>query len=233
MQINCPKCNEFKQQNEENFHFRRDTQKFRTICKTCINSAKIDYNRKYKAQSSVKEHELLYRQENKARKKAYDEANYKNNKELIQQKSKINSLRYYHKNKENILKNRQDKRNQEGRVSYKSIGECIIQSFLNKNNIEFKSEISLNCRTYEGNLVSFDFYLKKQNLVIEFHGAQHYKFNDFFHKTKKEFFRRLRNDKIKKEYCLNNKINFLEISYKDIKNIENILKKQIKKWQKN
>lgn len=38
---------------------------------------------------------------------------------------------------------------------------------------------------------------------------------------------RLKKDNIKKEYCIKNNIKLIEISYKDYKNIENILIKEL------
>ena len=74
----------------------------------------------------------------------------------------------------------------------------------------------------------FDFFLPDFNILIEYHGVQHYRFlhNDFFggEKALKE---RQKRDKIKKDYAHKNNFNFLEIPYTDFNNIENILKKRI------
>ena len=62
----------------------------------------------------------------------------------------------------------------------KSRGEKEIMGILEKMNIKFEDEyefIKLSKRR-------FDFYLPKYNLVIEYHGIQHFKFIKFFHKTK-------------------------------------------------
>lgn len=75
----------------------------------------------------------------------------------------------------------------------------------------------------------FDFYLPYYNMIIEFNGLQHYKPIKFFGGD--EGFEKLKiRDKIKKEYCIDNKINLIIISYKD--NIENILTNETKRFKK-
>jgi len=59
-----------------------------------------------------------------------------------------------------------------------------------------------------------DFYLPEKNVVIEYNGEQHYKPNEFYG-GKKGFELTQKRDKIKKEYCLNNGIDFLEIKFSD------------------
>ena len=66
----------------------------------------------------------------------------------------------------------------------------------------------------------FDFYLPDYNLAIEYQGEQHYRDNGFF-KDKLEVIQR--RDEIKRKYCQENNIKLLEISYKDFKNINQII----------
>jgi hypothetical protein len=48
-----------------------------------------------------------------------------------------------------------------------------------------------------------------------------------FYKTQDDFQERIRLDKIKEDYCKNNNIDLLIISYKEIKQLENILSDKI------
>lgn len=68
----------------------------------------------------------------------------------------------------------------------------------------------------------FDFYLPVYNMCIEVQGEQHYKPTTFGGRSKlqsvKVFLMQKKRDKIKEEYCLNNKIYLLKISYIDIQN---------------
>lgn len=68
----------------------------------------------------------------------------------------------------------------------------------------------------------FDFYLPQYSMVIETHGAQHYEEVKFY-KTNEHT---LKSDKIKKEYCKDNDIQYCEINCSSGKNIDTI--KQLK-----
>ena len=100
----------------------------------------------------------------------------------------------------------------------KSKGERYIHNYLKENNIEFQTEFIININNIN---LRFDFYLPVQNLFIEYDGIQHFKPIDFF--GGKEYFNKLKQyDKLKNEYCNDNNINLIRISYKD--NIINILR---------
>lgn len=73
-----------------------------------------------------------------------------------------------------------------------------------------------------GNL-SYDFYIEKYNLLIEYQGEQHERYIKGFHKSKKDFKKQQEHDRKKKEYALSNGYNFLEIWYWNFDNIEKIL----------
>ena len=65
----------------------------------------------------------------------------------------------------------------------------------------------------------FDFYIKKYNLLIEVDGEGHYepiRFNGCSKKVaEKNFKDTKKRDKIKDEYCIDNNIPLLRISYKE------------------
>ncbi len=78
-------------------------------------------------------------------------------------------------------------------------------------------------------LLKFDFYLPNNNLVIEFHGAQHYKPVDFSHsKTEIEtlecFNNYVRRDIIKAKWCEENNVSLLIIKYTEMEKIEQLIK---------
>ena len=75
------------------------------------------------------------------------------------------------------------------------------------------------------NKLRCDFYLTDQNTVIEFNGIQHYQAIDFFG-GKSKFKEQVRNDRIKKEYCLENNIGFEIIKYDE--KIEDRIKEILK-----
>jgi len=104
----------------------------------------------------------------------------------------------------------------------KSKGEKSIKEYLENNNIEFKREYRfLDCR-YKLPL-PFDFYLPNYNLLIEYHGRQHYDKTNGYFGGQEALDERKTKDKIKRDYCKNNNIELIEIPYWEFKNIENIL----------
>lgn len=73
-----------------------------------------------------------------------------------------------------------------------------------------------------GGLLSYDFYLPKYNLLIEYQGEFHD--GTAYQQTKEDFEKQLEHDRRKREYAENNNIKLLEIWYWDFDNIESILK---------
>jgi len=78
-----------------------------------------------------------------------------------------------------------------------------------------------------GGLLSYDFYIPKINLLIEYQGEMHERFVRGIHKSIKDFEKQVEHDRRKKEYAEQNKYNFLEIWYQDFDNIEEILTKEL------
>lgn len=106
-----------------------------------------------------------------------------------------------------------------------SRGENKISKVLKSLGVEFQRE-----KTFEGCRnklpLRFDFWLPKENLIIEYHGIQHYRPIKYFGGAP-AFERRLRRDKIKREYAHSRGFNYLEIPYTQRGEIEKILKKRI------
>lgn len=94
-----------------------------------------------------------------------------------------------------------------------SKGEEQIKRFLESHQISFIQQ-----HTFPGlkdrRLLKCDFYLPNQNMVIEFHGRQHYEAVNSFGGTQ-AFVENQRRDQLKKNYLLENNICFVEISYKE------------------
>lgn len=96
-------------------------------------------------------------------------------------------------------------------------GEEAISIWLNDKDIfyifQYKVKIDNSYHYY-------DFYLPEYNIMIEFNGLQHYKPIKFFGGYKTFEYTQER-DKIKENYCLENQIKLIILSYKD--NIEETL----------
>lgn len=109
------------------------------------------------------------------------------------------------------------------KCKYCNIGsksEQFISHILNKLGVYFIREYQV---TIEERTCRFDFYLPKNNYIIEFHGEQHFKPFDFFGGEEKFKDLQIR-DKLKKDWCLKQGICFKQFNYKDSeKDIENWL----------
>lgn len=104
-----------------------------------------------------------------------------------------------------------------------SKGETKITKYLENNDIQFEYQ-----KTFEDlksdlkRPLPYDFYIPKFNALIEFQGLQHYKPSEYFG-GQYRFERQLINDKVKKEYAINNGYKYIEIPYTQLNNIENLL----------
>ena len=112
-----------------------------------------------------------------------------------------------------------------------SKGEQKIADFLIKNKIKFETEKEFGGLVHLRPL-RFDFYLPTHNLLIEYDGIQHYEPVDFSGNNQDIANENLKinqeRDKIKNNYCKENNINLLRIKYTDFKNINKILKEELK-----
>ena len=91
-----------------------------------------------------------------------------------------------------------------------SKGENAIRKYLKENNILFEEQKKFK----ETKNLRYDFYLPKENLLIEYNGIQHYELVEIFGGEKKLKYQQY-NDKIKKEFAEKNNIKLLTISYKE------------------
>ena len=58
-----------------------------------------------------------------------------------------------------------------------------------------------------------DFFIPNRRMIVEVHGEQHYKYNNFFYKDKLSFYRAKARDSRKKEWCELNDITLIEFNY--------------------
>jgi hypothetical protein len=106
-----------------------------------------------------------------------------------------------------------------------SRGEKIIKNFLDNNNIEHDPQHTFS-DCIDKRKLPFDFYLPLYKTAIEFNGIQHFQ-NIIFFGGEKSLKIRQKHDEIKRNYCKKNKIYLLEISYKNLNNIDSILTKEL------
>lgn len=107
-------------------------------------------------------------------------------------------------------------------------GEVNIRKWLQFKNITYICQKSFeDLIGLGGGLLSYDFYLPKYNLLIEYQGEFHDGSNGYY--TRKNLKRQKEHDKRKRKYAEDNNINFLEIWYYNFNNIESILDSKINK----
>jgi len=106
-----------------------------------------------------------------------------------------------------------------------SIGEKRLNLFLDSKLIYNTPQYKFGECKYKRKL-PFDSYLPDYNICIEFQGIQHYQPVEMFG-GEKQFILQQMYDNIKRKFCLDNGIRLIEISYKDINNIEIILTKEL------
>ena len=116
-----------------------------------------------------------------------------------------------------------------------SKGEKRIREYLiNKKGYSINNIIQWTQKKYndlkDKYLLSYDFYLEQDNLLIEYNGIQHYKYKKRFYKTPHDFHIQLHHDWLKRKYAKKHGIKLLVISYKEFDNIETILENNVKKY---
>ena len=100
-------------------------------------------------------------------------------------------------------------------------GELIIGNLLDNKNIKYCTQYKFDdLLGIGGRNLTYDFYLPKYNLLIEYQGEQHFKPTNYLGGEEK-FKKQIEHDNRKREYAKKNNINLLEITYKD--NIKNKL----------
>ena len=97
--------------------------------------------------------------------------------------------------------------------------ELHILKILKQEGIPFVREKTFS--DLRKNKYRFDFYLPKQNVLIEINGAQHYENISFFYKNRIEFKKAQERDRRKISYALANEIPLYIIPHWEIQNIKN------------
>ena len=110
----------------------------------------------------------------------------------------------------------------------KSKGEVAIKDCLEKNNINYQAQKKFDGLVgVGGGNLSYDFFLPVQNILIEFQGRGHYE-PVWFHNregltAEEQFVKQQEHDKRKRKYAVDNGYQLLEISYKQMDDIPEII----------
>lgn len=107
-----------------------------------------------------------------------------------------------------------------------SHGEKIIMNYFNFKNINYEWQKSFDdLRGKNKQKLTFDFYLPREKLLIEYQGEQHYDEKAFGGHHNLD--RQQERDFQKKEYAQKNNLNLLAIPYWEFDNIEKILEEKL------
>ena len=68
---------------------------------------------------------------------------------------------------------------------------------------------------FGGKSLRADMFLPASRIIVEVHGEQHYKFNNFFFKSKLDFYKAKARDSDKREWCELNEIELIELNYNE------------------
>lgn len=97
-----------------------------------------------------------------------------------------------------------------------SYGEIQVKKILDELNVKYKQEKLITVPIWKkDHIIRADFYLPKQNYIIEFNGKQHYEYMPEYHKSEGAFEYQQARDKALEEYCLKNNINLVVFRYSD------------------
>jgi len=104
-----------------------------------------------------------------------------------------------------------------------SKGELKIIEILNDKNINYIFQKSFDdCKNDNERKFKFDFYLPKQNILIEYDGKHHYEHNKYFGDIKSfELIKKY--DSMKNDYAIINNITLIRIPYYNYKIIDKLL----------
>jgi len=209
-------------------------------CKECLKGSHISWKQKNK--EHVSNYNMLYRQNNIEKIKSYyklTDEQKKNNKIIRRKKYFDKFVGLVHNNDGVCLGTFDDYKTAHSNICVKCAdGHKWCCSWNNLNSGKWCPV----CKTYLGELVSFnsceylfdtnfkkirphwllssnqtrlelDMYNKQLNLAIEYNGIQHYKHVPFFHRTYKEFLKRLDYDKQKIKLCKEQNVKLIVIPY--------------------
>lgn len=95
-----------------------------------------------------------------------------------------------------------------------SKGEKLIRNYLLNKSIIFEEQKTFS-DLKDKNYLSYDFYVPKRNILIEFNGIQHYVWQKYLQPTYHDFLVQKHHDWLKRKYAKKNNIELVVITYED------------------
>lgn len=79
--------------------------------------------------------------------------------------------------------------------------------------------------------LEIDCYNHSLRIALEYHGEQHYRYPNHFHKSESEFLYQVKKDRFKRKLLPMNNIYYIEVPYTiNLEDIEEFIKKKLKKY---
>lgn len=105
-----------------------------------------------------------------------------------------------------------------------SMAEQIILDAIKAHNVVVHKEYAFSdcVSPTSGRKLRFDFYIPSYNIILEYHGEQHFRKSPMMHKGDR-FERMQEHDRIKKAYALDNGYTFIELTTKDLSQLQDIV----------
>lgn len=114
-----------------------------------------------------------------------------------------------------------------GVESKRTRGEQLIYDCLEEHDVFFEEQKTFKDCIYKKNLI-FDFWLPKQETLIEFQGLQHYRHIPKYHERGNDTLETIQiRDRIKKEYAISKGYNLIEIAYSQMNKVNELLESVI------
>ncbi len=106
----------------------------------------------------------------------------------------------------------------------------LLNHMLSQTNIVLRNYRPTWLKGFEGKNLELDFYIPKLGIAIEVQGEQHTRFIEYFHGDYENFQKQVDRDVLKKEKCIYNSIELIEIfNEADLEKIVKIITKRISK----
>jgi very-short-patch-repair endonuclease len=111
----------------------------------------------------------------------------------------------------------------------KKKNETRVGNWLQQKFPEVRSQFQFQCpkEIRKSGKIFVDFFIPELNLVVEYHGIQHYKYIPNIHRTEIRFREQVARDSWLRTHCQETGLNYLEVPY-SIKDLEEFLEVNVK-----
>lgn len=125
------------------------------------------------------------------------------------------------------------KKSSSGGSKGESICRQFLENYFDKPFPNCRPDFLRNPVTGGKHNLELDCFNKELKLAVEYHGAQHYKFIPFFHKSKEAFYNQKYRDELTKRGCKDHGVVLIEVPYTVAHDkIPSYLRSQLQKYER-